>query len=129
MLQLQVFSNGSSCLFHIFMFLGRGKIIHSLEENKPCHYSREHAPTCHFILEGKKSWKAKHYHKWPNLSTYVSVKGSAKFHKKSSPTFGHWVNQFKEICIPSLSLLSSPEGHWGEGRDCGWSNWFLGHTA
>lgn len=60
--------------------------MQSLEENKLYHYSREYAPTCHLIL-GKKPRKAKYYHKWPNLSTYVSVKASAKFHKESSPTF------------------------------------------
>lgn len=122
MLQLQVCSNGSSCLFHITMFLGRGKLTHSLEENKPCHYSREYAPTCRFILGRKNARKQNIITNGPiYLPMYLS-KDQQSFTSNHHQHFGHWVNQFKEICIPSLSLLSSPDGRWGEGRDCAWSN-------
>lgn len=128
-MQLQVCCNRASCLFHITMLLGRGKLIHSLEENKPCHYSREYAPTCHLILRKKNPGKQNITINDPiYLPEYLS-KHQQNFIRNHHQHFGHWVNQFKEISIPSLSLLSSPEGHFGKGRDCAWSNWFLGHTV
>ena len=80
-------------------------------------------PPCHFIL-GKKNGKAEHYHKWPNLSTYVSVKEAltpGKIHKIERATihgnrhhrFGHQVNRFKKSvfpgCLCSLALKVTQE--------------------